>query len=60
MLRIGCPGSLMSLYWPTNHIDLCIIAQCKLFISCIMSCGNERAKRVKLVITQRAIPHQRI
>ena len=40
----GCPGSLMSLYGPTFHVtpvDLCIILQCNLFISCIMSCGNK-------------------
>ena len=36
-------GSLMSLYGPTFHVspvDLCIIFQCNLYISCIMSCGN--------------------
>ena len=44
MLRLGCPGSLMSLYGPTFHItpvDLCIIFHCNLYISCIMSCGNK-------------------
>ena len=38
MLR--CPGSLMSLYGPTFHItpvDLGIIFQCTLYVSCIMS-----------------------
>ena len=43
-LRLGCPGSLMSLYGPTFHVtrvDLCIMFQCNLYISCIMSCGNK-------------------
>ena len=34
-LRLGCPGSLMSLYGPTFHVtpvDLCIIFQCNLYI----------------------------
>ena len=34
----------MSLYGPTFHgtpIDLYIIFQCNLYISCIMSCGNK-------------------
>ena len=34
----------MSLYGPTFHVtpvDLCIIFQCNLCISCIMSCGNK-------------------
>ena len=34
----------MSLYGPTFHatpVDLCIIFQCNLYISCIMSCGNK-------------------
>ena len=34
----------MSLYGPTFHVtpvDLGIIFQCKLYISCIMSCGNK-------------------
>ena len=34
----------MSLYGPTFHVtpvDLCIILQCKLYISCVMSCGNK-------------------
>ena len=38
------PGSLMSLYGPTFHVtpvDLRIIFQCNLYISCIMSCGNK-------------------
>ena len=46
--RIRCPGSLMSLYCPTllaTPVDLCIVFQCKLNISCIMSCGN------KLIVT---------
>ena len=44
MLRLGCSGSLMSLHDPTFHVtpvDLGIIFQCKLYISCIMSCGNK-------------------
>ena len=43
-LRLGCPGSLVSLYGPTFHVTpvyLCIIFQCSLYISCIMSCGNK-------------------
>ena len=43
-LRLGCLGSLMSLYGPTFHVtpvDLCIIFQCNLYISCIMSFGNK-------------------
>ena len=34
----------MSLYGPTLHVttvDLCIIFQCNLYISCILSCGNK-------------------
>ena len=34
----------MSLYGPPFHVtavDLCIIFQCNLYISCIMSCGNK-------------------
>ena len=34
----------MSLYGPTFHVtpvDLCIIFQCMLYISCILSCGNK-------------------
>ena len=34
----------MSLYGPTFHVtpvDLCIIFQCNLYISCIISCGNK-------------------
>ena len=34
----------MSLYGPTFYVtivDLCIIFQCKLYISCIISCGNK-------------------
>ena len=34
----------MSLYGPTFRVtivDLCIIFQCNLYISCIMSCGNK-------------------
>ena len=34
----------MSLYGPTFHVtpvDLCIIFQCNLYISCIMSCWNK-------------------
>ena len=34
----------MSLYGPTFHVtpvDLCIIFQCNLCVSCIMSCGNK-------------------
>ena len=34
----------MSLYGPTFHVtpvDLCIIFQCNLYISCIMFCGNK-------------------
>ena len=34
----------MSLYGPTFHVtpvDLCIIFQCNLYKSCIMSCGNK-------------------
>ena len=34
----------MSLYGPTFHVtrvDLCIMFQCNLYISCIMSCGNK-------------------
>ena len=34
----------MSLYGPTFHVtpvDVCIIFQCNLYISCIMSCGNK-------------------
>ena len=34
----------MSLYGPTFHVtpvDLGIIFQCKLYISCIVSCGNK-------------------
>ena len=34
----------MSLYGPTFHVtpvDLCIIFQCNLYISCIKSCGNK-------------------
>ena len=36
-LRLGCPGSLMSLNGPTFHVTpvyLCIIFQCNLYISC--------------------------
>ena len=43
-LRLGCPGSLMSLSGPTFHVtpvDLCIIFQCNLYVSCIMSCVNK-------------------
>ena len=43
-LRLGCPGSLMSLYGPTFHVtpvNLCIIFQYNLYISCIMSFGNK-------------------
>ena len=41
-LRLGCPGSLMSLHGPTFHVtpvDLCIIFQCNLYIypvSCLV------------------------
>ena len=40
MLRLGCPGSLMSLHEPQFHatIDLCIILKCKIYLSCIMIC----------------------
>ena len=34
----------MSLYGPTFHVtlvELCIIFQCNLYISCIMSCENK-------------------
>ena len=34
----------MNLNGPTFHVtpvDLCIIFQCNLYISCIMSCGNK-------------------
>ena len=44
-LRLGCSGSLMSVYGPTFHVtavDLCIIFQCNLYIiSCTMSYGNK-------------------
>ena len=41
MLRIWGPGSLMSqAHTSATLIDLCIIFQSKLNISCIMSCGN--------------------
>ena len=43
-LRLGCIGSLTRLYGPIFHVtpvDLCIIFQCNLYISCIMSCGNK-------------------
>ena len=45
-LRLGCPGSLMSLYGPTFHVtpvDLCVIFQCNLYnyISSIKSCVNK-------------------
>ena len=46
-LRLGCPGSHMSLYGPTFHVtrvDLCImfLFQCNIYISCIMSCESRR------------------
>ena len=44
MLRLGCPGSLMSLDGPTFHVtpvDLGIIFQCKLYVTCIMSCEKK-------------------
>ena len=43
-LRLGCHGSLMSLYGPSFHaapIDMRIAFQCKLYKSCIMSCGSK-------------------
>ena len=43
-LRLLCPGILVSLYGHTFHVtpvDLGIIFQCTLYISCIMSCGNK-------------------
>ena len=46
-LRLGCPGSLMSLYGPTFHVTpvyLFIILKCNLYISYIMSCGNKKNK----------------
>ena len=42
--RLGYHGSPMSLYGPTFHVtpvDLSIIFQCYLYISCIMSYGNK-------------------
>ena len=44
-----CPGSLISLYGPTFHVtpvDLCIIFQCNLYISCIVSCGNKIVSKI--------------
>ena len=52
-LRLGCPGSLMSLYKPTFHVtpvDLRIIFQCNLYMSCLMSCGNEIVKLLNCML----------
>ena len=53
-LRLACPGSLISLYGPTFHVipfDLCIIIQCNLYISCIMSCGNKTVSKKIVYVT---------
>ena len=43
----------MSLYGPTFHVtpvELCIIFQCNLYISRIMSCGNKIVSGIESVI----------
>ena len=50
-------GSLMSLYGPTflvTPVDLCIIFQCNLYISCIMSCGNKIVSKKKMDVIMNA------
>ena len=57
----------MSLCGPTFHVtavDLCIIFQCNLYISCIMSCGNNIVSNFKSRVVKnftlniRVITHQ--
>ena len=39
----------MSIYGPTFHVtpvDLCIIFQCNLYVSCNMSCGNKIVSKI--------------
>ena len=44
----------MGLYGPTFHatpIDLGIIFQCKIYISCVMSCENELLYYIVLILS---------
>ena len=53
-LCLGCTGSLISLYGPTFHVtpvDLCIIFQCNLYISCIMSCENKNCFKLFQIVS---------
>ena len=45
----------MSLYGPTflvTPVDLCIIFQCNLYISCIMSCGNKIVSKLFQIVSK--------
>ena len=44
----------MSFYGPTFHVtpvDLCIIFQCNLYISCIMFCGNKIVSKLFQIVS---------
>ena len=53
-LRLGYPGSLLSLYRPTFHVtpvDFCIIFQCNLYLSCTMSRENKIVSKLFQIVS---------